>query len=114
MGQRRRVHRVTKRRIIKKRLKRLFPNLKSGHVRVTSRKTRQYNCIAWAVGISDRWWDPNPGYGWPVSLNYDTLNDIDTIEILEQAYKSIGFIVCEHPNWEEGYETIALYADQEG
>jgi hypothetical protein len=98
---------VTKRRIIKKQLKRIFPKLRSADVRVTSRATKQYNCIAWAAGTSERWWDPAPGYYWPPHAVRD-----DTLDAVITLYETIGFVVCTNRDREQGFEKIAIFADQ--
>jgi hypothetical protein len=54
-----------KRRILKKRLLRLFPGLQSSRFRITSRKTPLCNCIAWAAGVPGEWWEYRRGYAWP-------------------------------------------------
>jgi hypothetical protein len=44
-----------------------FPGLRTAEYRVTSPPDANYNCVAWAAGDSQRWWDPalEPGYFWP-------------------------------------------------
>jgi len=82
----------------------LLPNLKTGAYRVMSPETTQYNCIAWAAGISDEWWDPATGYPWPAGLSRDA-----SVETLVKLYERRGFVVCDIPELEPGYEKIAIY-----
>jgi hypothetical protein len=42
-----------------------LPNLTADNYRITSPKSWQYNCVAWAAGITDAWWWPIPGRYWP-------------------------------------------------
>ncbi|MEK6607368.1 MAG: hypothetical protein AABZ30_06890, partial [Myxococcota bacterium] len=44
-----------------------FPRLLPGRYRVTSPRTTSYNCIAWAMGDTRRWWWPDSLgiYYWP-------------------------------------------------
>ena len=107
LGKNRRAHRVTKRRIIKKKLRRIFPRLRSTRFQITSRRTRQYNCIAWAAGSNERFWDPAPGYCWPGPRN-------GTLQAAVQVYQSLEYVVCPGADLENGFEKIAVYSDQFG
>ena len=43
----------------------VLPGLAKSDYIVTSEATRAYNCIAWVVGETERWWDPfNPKRYW--------------------------------------------------
>ena len=46
----------------------VLPNLNADNYRITSPTTWEYNCIAWAVGITDAWWWPVPGRLWPPNV----------------------------------------------
>lgn len=83
-----------------------FPKLNSDGYRVTSDATREYNCIAWAAGVNDHWWDPAEGYVWPEGAPREY-----TRGALIAAYRAIGFELCEGAQLEAGYEKVALYAD---
>ncbi|HEX8662552.1 MAG TPA: hypothetical protein VF744_00810 [Beijerinckiaceae bacterium] len=85
----------------------LFPDLVGTGASETSSRSRLYNCIAWAAGENDRWWEPNLpsdlGYFWPAqSGGY-------AVESLIEAYAAIGYIVCADGILESGYEKIAIY-----
>jgi hypothetical protein len=92
-----------KKRIIKKSLVRSFPALRSGAFQVKSRKTSQYNCIAWAAGNNERWWDPSPGYYWPITARQGTLEE------LIAYFKSLGFTEAAAEESEAGVAKIAIY-----
>jgi len=47
----------------------VFPALASDGYVVASPETTAYNCIAWVVGESHRWWEP--GAYWPVQPGHD-------------------------------------------
>lgn len=81
-----------------------FPAIDTNGLLVTSPKTEDYNCIAWAANENDAWWSHLPGYRWPVELRSPL------IESLIAAYTSIGFEVCGEDSPEPGYEKVALYA----
>lgn len=91
----------------------LFPKLAGTTYRKTSADTELYNCIAWAAGEDDRWWEPggpsDVGYYWPtgVSEGYD-------LQCLVDAYHSIGYRACDTATVEAGFEKIAVYGDSNG
>ncbi len=82
----------------------LFPNVSNDNHQVTSKRTPAYNCIAWAAGMDNVWWDPAPGYTWPDSATRDY-----TYAALVSAYEAIGFVQCDNENVEPSFEKIALY-----
>src|SRR4030042_2918871 len=80
----------------------LFPD------QITSPETNDYNCIAWAAGDDRHWWEPDPMglYYWPPNAPR-----LWTIDALTKAYETIGFIVCQNGNPQEGFIKIALFTD---
>ena len=62
-------------------LKKWFPHLnrKNALFKVTSPRDESYNCIAWAMGLNDRWVDPDEasGHWWPVK--YSDINTQNSI-----------------------------------
>src|SRR5437879_4179528 len=90
----------------------LFPNLQMTGYRITSPLTRQYNCIAWAAGDAQRWWDPTRhkdfGY-WPD----DVPRELSVLAFV-QLYESLGYLVCDRHDLEEGLEKVAIFADESG
>lgn len=81
----------------------LFPRLTKDNHEITSPKTIKYNCIAWAVSKTDRWWQP--GVYWPV----ESSRDDHGIGNLIAAFKSLGYEECDHGELETGVEKLALY-----
>lgn len=86
-----------------------FPKLTPENYRVTSPKDPVYNCIAWAAGKTDAWWEPvnAPGYYWPSNLPQD-----GRLETLLRVFEQLGFerYEGEDESSESGYEKVALYA----
>lgn len=84
-----------------------FPNLRNNNYIITSPKTEDYNCIAWAASDQDNWWWPDEDelYYWP-----DEAPRENTIEAFIQAYGLMGYVICDNNDLEEGFEKIALYA----
>jgi hypothetical protein len=83
----------------------VLPNLSVENYRITSPTSWQYNCIAWAVGISDSWWWPVPGRFWPPDVPRE-----ETLDAFIAALGSRGFSSCSSSEFELGLEKIALYS----
>lgn len=82
-----------------------FPRLTPENHRPTSPAAIEYNCIAWAAGDVGRWWQP--GVYWPVETEAGEFG----IEVLEAAFKALGFVPCDDDRLEPGFEKVALYGD---
>src|SRR5690242_5314009 len=82
-----------------------FPGLTPENHRFTSPATVEYNCIAWAAGDTENWWQP--GVFWPVESTPPEYG----IEALEQAFKGLGFEPCDDAGPEPGFEKVALYGN---
>ena len=84
-----------------------FPNLTPTNHRIIGPASIRFNCIAWASGDTQRWWQPGPNAYWPVSCSpalYWTLDN------LIAALTSIGYVACDDGLPEQGFEKVALYA----
>jgi hypothetical protein len=86
----------------------LFPNLPASNPDVTSPIDKNYNCIAHAAGVSDKWWWPDPlgDYFWPASAMRE-----ETIGAFVDAFRTMGYDRCVDGVLESGVEKIALFAD---
>ena len=84
-----------------------FPLLTSDNHSVESPVSEDYNCIAWACELDDRQlWPDSPDQEWPEGLPQE-----DELESIIALFMSRGYGICEHPEFEEGFEKIAIYAD---
>ncbi len=94
-------------------LESLFPGLGGTTYRVTSSPTATYNCIAWAVGLTDAWWwpvdSPARRTHWPAGVLA-----LETIDAFRQALVTVGFGPSVDEQLEPGFEKIALFADAAG
>src|SRR6266446_6119334 len=81
-----------------------FPRLTPQNHRITSPPSTTYNCIAWATGDTENWWQP--GLHWPFPGH--PLDD--TVEELKKVFDSLGFDECPNGDPENGVEKVALYA----
>lgn len=87
-----------------------FPNLAQTEYKITSPRTYDYNCIAWALEEDDRWWSPiSDEYYWlegaPKEWTLDTV--IQTLEML-------GYELCNNPYPEPEFQKIAIYTLSDG
>lgn len=90
-------------------LERAYPNLTPDIYRVTSKKDKNHNCVAWAAERdTKRWWEPltEPGCYWPqgVPFSHDFQNYV-------KVFESLGYSQCGDSSLEEGFEKVALYRD---
>lgn len=83
----------------------LFARLDASNHKVTSPRTVHYNCIAWAAGESDRWWDVADGYYWPddAERSYDT-------NALVSAFKTLGYTEASSAALVKGKDKVAIYS----
>lgn len=83
-----------------------YPNLKTGDWCVTGPATPDYNCIAWTIGVTNRWvWD-----------EVDTAGDGDgtvSISDFDAFYANHGYSPTP-PNETPADPAIALFADSSG
>jgi hypothetical protein len=81
-----------------------FPRLTAENHRTTSPPSPEYNCVAWAAGDTEHWWQP--GVFWPV----ETPPHDYGIGVLEMAFRALGYEDCESDeSLEPGFEKVALY-----
>ncbi|MFZ1519448.1 MAG: hypothetical protein WAU11_11765 [Ignavibacteriaceae bacterium] len=83
-----------------------FPNSISDPFVKTSEPTYRYNCIAWSVGDDTKWWWPHKDTFWP-----DDLQKEETLEAFIRLYARMGYELCDHPDYEDNYEKLVLFAD---
>ena len=76
-------------------------------IKITSPETVDYNCIAWAASEDFRFWWPDKtmDFFWPEGVERE-----ETVDAFVKAYATQGFKICEHEEFEKGFEKIALYA----
>ena len=90
-----------------------FPNLKPEEYGKESPESPHYNCIAFAAGVTNRWWwprlpkgprGPAPRYAWPLGAPTEP-----NVEAFVKAFETLGYSVCDNGDLEEGFEKIAIY-----
>jgi len=87
-----------------------FPLLGESYKR-KSDQTRQYSCIAFAIGDCRNWWWPvdDPNAHWPANLPFEV-----TVENFVDAFSQTGYAFCSGTHREKGFQKIAIYADWAG
>jgi hypothetical protein len=90
-------------------LKDLFPNLEK--YQITSPPSEKYNCIAWAAGHATQWWWPEegPDIYWPAEIPQE-----ETLPAFSALFAHLGYLPCGNSDNDEGFERIALFADDNG
>jgi hypothetical protein len=89
-----------------------FPNLRASVYGITSPPSPTYNCIAWAAGDDQQWWEPIPhlkGVYWPPDAPMSLL-----LESYIRAFECQGYELCVGDALEAGCEKVAIYASAEG
>jgi hypothetical protein len=85
----------------------LFPRLVEAGFRRISSEDAKYNCVAWAAGRNDEWWDVEPGYRWPENVPRDS-----RLDSLIKLYEALGFVRGATKDLEQGVEKVAIYGDE--
>lgn len=87
---------------------RFFPKLKGKDIDL-SPKDFNNNCLAFALGDKNNWWEPPAQYGfyyWPPGFSQDT-----TIETVEEIIRLHGFTVEMEPSGTPKTDSIAIYGE---
>lgn len=84
-------------------LEQAFPSLSNCGYCITSPKTPQYNCIAWAAGKNDRWWWPTRFAFWPEEPRELSLDSF------VRVFRTMGYEVCDSSEFEAGFEKVVIY-----
>jgi hypothetical protein len=78
---------------------------------MTSPYDPKYNCIAWAAGDTQRWWEPDEDGDcyWPADAPREySLNGYI------RAFESLGYNRCDSTDLEPGFEKVAIFANETG
>lgn len=87
-------------------LEQTFPLLRASGYRITGSATKRYNCIAWAAGDQDSWWQAELADAyWPEGTPAD-----GTVQSLVALFQSLGYQVCDSRDLEQDFEKVAIYA----
>lgn len=82
-----------------------FPRLTDRNYRITSPETPDYNCVAWAAGDTEHWWQPG-SYWLPADWPAEDFG----MGALEQVFLTLGYENCgQDAGLEEHFEKVAIY-----
>lgn len=84
-----------------------FPGLRGTNWVIKSRRTKRYNCFAWAARERHRRWDFGKGAYWPKSVR-----KLRGIAYLVAAFRVEGFVPCSRADcqsYDEHFDRIVLY-----
>lgn len=84
-----------------------FPKLSGETFEIVAPPSPQYNCIAYAAGVTDDWWSHVENRYWPASATRS-----DRIESLKEVFASLGFEQCQDSSLESDFEKVALYENR--
>ena len=85
----------------------IFPNLVPENYSLNSEPLKKYNCVAWASGINYK----------RIDFYRNEKGEIDEDQSCNryiEYFKTLGYIECETPIFENGFQKIALYEDRRG
>ena len=88
-----------------------FSNLAASDFKCASDPDDDYNCIAWAVGKTDRPWWPTlyAPYFWPNGLPKYPEHMAETLEHFTKVFEMQGYRLCRSSRFSRRYEKIAIY-----
>ena len=86
-----------------------WPGLSGTEYVVTSPEDATYNCIAYAAGEDQRWWQTDEDYYWPPNARRE-----DTLEGWIDAFVQLGFQRAALGDVRADASVVAIYADPEG
>ena len=87
------------------RVRTALPRLTPDNYRETSPASWEYNCIAWAAGVTDSWWWPTPGRYWPPNVPRE-----ESVAAFLAAFATLGYVPATSLDLEADREKVALYA----
>ena len=82
-----------------------FPNAEDNGCQKLSDATPKYNCIAFANGDTENWWEPHADGKWPDDIPYEW-----TLISLTLLFQRDGYVVCQDSELEPELEKVAIYA----
>lgn len=88
-----------------------FPQLREENFVISSPVDREYNCIAWACGVNNRWYDIREGLDgveWPCSIRSES------IVALETLFRERGYSSSTSSEFELDKRKVALYVSNDG
>lgn len=93
--------------MLRQEIQSLFPNLDE-RFEITSDPDDSYNCVAWSLNDTQRWWWPfragNPYVFWPTGVPCE-----ETVEAFVKLYEHLLFSRCDTSEKVAGWDLVAIY-----
>src|SRR5258706_6419193 len=89
----------------------IFPKLADCEWQLRSDAEKQYNCLAWAFGSTESWWESirYHGYYWPARIPRE-----DSVDNWVKIAELHGFELCADGEFDAGSEKLAIFVNQFG
>lgn len=88
-----------------------FPKLQDDPLfKITSPTDYSYNCVSWAMGVNDKWCWPWSSFGNPTFWPSEPTDDLYPEDFVK-LFRKMGFERCLSEEFEEHYDKIALFVD---
>jgi hypothetical protein len=95
-------------------LGRWHPNLATAHWRISSALDDSYQCIAWAMGCTDRHAWPHADYWWFPGCPQTQIPEEAPVDHFIAGFSVLGYQPCSSKAYEFGYQKLAIYANEVG
>jgi hypothetical protein len=86
-----------------------FPRLVGRKWSIKSPYNDEYKCIAWAACCTAHHWWPDPSAYWPPGVPLE-----ETVDAFIQAFRTLGYEPCGRPDFEFGFQKVAIYTGSDG
>ncbi len=87
------------------------PRLASEGYEIASPNDESYNCVAWALGRTDVWFEAG---GWKGTYWPDGMRSDGTLDAYLELFESLGYVPTESPDYQPGQPCMAIYSDDDG
>lgn len=84
-----------------------LPGLSEENCSIESARDGDYNCVAWALGKDDEWWEP--GMFWPEGASSGS-----TVVDFASVFLQRGFEFTRDRGHEKGVQKVAIYGTEFG
>ncbi len=82
-----------------------FPNSFKEPFEITSPKTSEYNCLAWALDDNTKWYESDDDYYW-----FNGIARNNTLNTIQAIFENLGFQRTDNIEFQLGIERIALFS----
>lgn len=84
-----------------------FPNSFAEPMEITSLETSHYNCLAWSLNETQKWFDFEEDYLWFPDIESDY-----QLTTFVKLFESLDFTISDNSNFETGFEKNCFIFDR--